>query len=164
MPNKIHTRHITLMQKTCDTLGHVLDSVSQEEATTYRDTPSANGQPGWTILEVVCHLRDFDGFFQDRAHMMLTFVCPQLPAYDHEELAIERAYNKQTLTQAYAELCASRRHFIEFFQSLDVNDWNHTGIHPERGHFTMLDAVMQVGLHDVDHLEQITRILRLGRQ
>lgn len=36
------------------------------------------------------------------------------------------------------------------------------GIHPKRGHFTMTDAVIQVGHHDCMHLEQITRILTAG--
>jgi hypothetical protein len=32
-------------------------------------------------------------------------------------------------------------------------------VHPERDSFTMIDSVQQVGLHDVTHIEQITRVL-----
>jgi len=48
---------------------------------------------------------------------------------------------------------------IAFFASLTPEQWARDGVHPEREGFTMTDAVMQVGLHDLDHLEQITRIL-----
>ena len=32
-------------------------------------------------------------------------------------------------------------------------------MHPERDSFCMTDALMQVSAHDLDHLEQITRVL-----
>jgi len=151
---KISKRHIILMEKSCAALGNVLKNVSQAEATTLRDGPD-----GWTIVEIVCHLRDFDGFFHHRAQMMLDQDNPTLPAYDHEALAIERDYNSQNLHQVYTELQTSRQSFIEFFKGLDSAQWQRSGIHPEAGPFGMLDAAMQVGIHDVDHLEQITRVL-----
>ncbi|MEM7028167.1 MAG: DinB family protein [Chloroflexota bacterium] len=154
MLSQIQQRHVALMQKTLDLLGNILQDVSQTDATTYRDGPD-----GWTTVEVVCHLRDFDGFFHHRAQMMKTQDNPQLPAYDHEQLAIDRKYNDQILTTVYGELVESRTQFITFFQDLTPAEWNRTGNHPERGSFTMTDAVMQVGLHDADHAEQITRIL-----
>lgn len=150
----IRRRHIGLMGKTRDTLRNITSGITQETATTYRDSGD-----GWTVLETLCHLRDFDGFFQHRAQMMLEQEHPQLPAYDHDALVIEREYNKQDLQAVMQELNDSRDAFIAFFQSLDEAGWSRTGIHPERGHFTMLDALMQVGLHDADHTEQITRIL-----
>lgn len=153
----IRARHIRLMRQMCDTLGNLLAPVSQKTATTYRD-PN-DGEKGWTVLEVLCHLRDFDGFFRGRAELMVRETHPQLPAYDHEALAIERNYNGQHLQEALDALVASRQKTVDFFQGLSESDWARTGIHPERDRFTMTDAVMQVGLHDVTHLEQITRIL-----
>jgi hypothetical protein len=152
--HKTRKRHIWLMSKTIDILGHILKHVTQEQAQTLRD-----GIEGWTVLEVVCHLRDFDGFFYGRAQQMLTETNPRLPAYDHEKLAIEQQYNAQDLAYVYDELVLSRRRVIAFFESLTDEQWDCVGVHPERGHFTMTDAVMQFGMHDVDHLEQITRIL-----
>jgi len=151
---KIRRGHIILMQKTCAALGHIVADISQEEATTLRD-----GADGWTIVEIVCHLRDFDGFFYDRAQMMVQQDNPMLPAYDHEALAIERQYNSQNLADTYAELQESRQRFVDFFQSLDDAQWERTGVHPESGPFGMLGSLMQVGIHDADHLEQITRVL-----
>jgi hypothetical protein len=154
---KLHRRHIQLMRNTLDILTHVLAPVSQETATTLRDR--RDGPKGWSVVEVICHLRDFDNIFRMRGEMICDQEYPNLPYYDHEVLAVERAYNNQQLSQVMAELTQSRLATIAFFEHLDDAAWERAGIHPERGHFTMTDAVVQVGTHDAIHLEQITRIL-----
>jgi uncharacterized damage-inducible protein DinB len=154
---QVQKRSIILMKYTIETLMNMLESVSQETATTFRDPNE--GDKGWTTLEVVRHLLDFDGFFLQRAQMMLEQTHPALPAYAHEALAIERSYNEEDLKESLEALYASRQRFIAFFSELTPEQWARTGIHPERASFTMTDAVMQVGLHDAIHIEQITRIL-----
>jgi len=156
----IHQRHIHLMQTTLDILGNVLAPVSQAVATSLRD--GHDGPKGWTIVEVVCHLRDFDLFFQHRAQLMVSQEYPTLPGYDHEALAVERNYITNDVHQAYTVLVESRRQFVEFFEGLTAAQWARAGIHPERGHFSMTDAVIQVSAHDCIHLEQLTRILNGG--
>ncbi len=153
----LRKRHVRLMRQTCDLLGHLLTAVDQTAATTLRD--AHDGPKGWTVLEVVCHLRDYDGIFRARAQRMLAEEYPALAPSDHKALAVERAYNAQDLRQVYAELVESRQETIELFKGLDEEDWARAGLHPERGHFTLTDAAVQVGTHDVIHLEQITRIL-----
>jgi hypothetical protein len=84
---------------------------------------------------------------------------PTLAPYDHETMAVEREYNRQDLRTVYEELTHSRQQTVAFFSSLTGAQWERAGVHPERGHFTMTAACLQVGLHEVGHLEQITRIL-----
>jgi hypothetical protein len=156
----IRKRAIGLMKNTADTLAHIAQGVSQQQATTLRDRN--DGDKGWTVLEVVCHLRDFDGFFRGRAQRILNEETPQFVRYDHEALAIEHNYNGQDLGMVLAELRDSRAKTVAFFEGLAPESWERAGVHPERGHFTMTDAALQVGMHDVTHLEQITRILAEG--
>jgi hypothetical protein len=151
---RIRQSHLNTMNLTARTLGHLLAPVSQEQATTLRDGPN-----GWTTVEVLCHLRDFDGFFRGRAEMMLAGGTPQLPAYDHEALAIERNYNAERLTDVYDALLRSREATHARFASLTPEQWELAGIHPETGYFTLTDAVRQVGTHDLTHIEQILKIL-----
>ncbi len=154
---RIRQRHISLMEQTLQTLSHVLRPVSQSTATTLRD--AHDGPKGWTVLEVLCHLRDYDGIFRHRAELMVREEYPHLPGYDHEALVRERNYNGQELRQVWAELAQSRQATVAFFRSLTDDQWPRAGVHPERGHFTLTDAVVQVGTHDCVHIEQITRIL-----
>ena len=152
--HQVRVRHIYQMKTTCLILEHVLKNISEDQAHDLHDGPE-----GWSIIEVVCHLRDFDEIFYNRAQMMLTQDHPQLPAYDHEAMAIEKKYQDEELAYVYYDLKASRERFVTLFESLTDEQWERTGIHPERDSFTMTDAVMQVGLHDISHIEQITRIL-----
>ncbi|MCA0354291.1 MAG: DinB family protein [Chloroflexi bacterium] len=146
--------HLPLMSRTLETLGHILARVSQQQATTLRD-----GADGWTVLEVVCHLRDYDRIFQDRASSMLEQDNPLFQSYNPDQLARERNYNASELHAVYAELCVSRTRYVEFFQSLSPEQWQRHGTHPKLGAFSLADALMQVTGHDLIHMEQITRIL-----
>ena len=142
---RMRANHIRLMGDTVAVLGYMLAGVDRTTATTLRD-PN-DGATGWTVTEVVCHLRDFDGFFQDRGRRIVAETYPALPGYDHEQLAVERVYNSQDVHQVYADLVASRRRFMELFRNLDEAQWERSGIHPERGRFTLYDALLQVGQH-----------------
>ena len=151
---QVRERQLSAMRLTCMVLGHILAPVSEEAAHDKRD-----GEDGWSVVEIVCHLRDFDGIFHDRARLMLAEESPQLPAYDHEAMAIDRGYQGETVADAYQQLRRSREGFIAFFESLTEAQWQRAGIHPEKGAFTMTDALMQAPAHDLDHIEQITRVL-----
>lgn len=150
----VRKRAIETMQLTCKMIGNVFQNISQETATTLRDGPD-----GWTALEVLCHLRDFDAIFQQRAQMILDEEYPKLPAYNQDELAIERNYNGENVEDVYRTLQESRQRFVAFFEGLTDEQWERAGVHPRVGHFTMTDAAMQVSYHDNLHLEQITRIV-----
>lgn len=154
---QVRERHIGAMRLSCDILGHILQGITNERARALRDGPE-----GWSIIEIVCHLRDFDEIFYRRAQMMQAQAQPQLPAYDHEAMAIERAYQQEEMADALHALKRSRERFISFLAALTPEQWERDGVHPERDSFTMTDAAMQVGLHDLDHLEQITRVLAQG--
>ena len=148
---------IRLIQNSVKVYGHILRTITQEQAASWRDQNDAPN--GWSVLEVLAHVADFDGFFYHRAQMMLEQDYPQLPAYDHNVLAIELAYNQQDKDEVYARLVESRVRFVEFFENLSDDQWGRAGVHPERGHFTLLDALVQVATHDTTHLEQMTRII-----
>ena len=150
----VQERHLLMMAKTCAILQNILHNLDAGHATSLRDGPQ-----GWNTVEVLCHLRDFDTIFRERAALMLQQDNPALPAYDHEALVIERAYSKQNLHTVLAQLVASRQKSLEFFGALTEAQWNRPGLHAERGPITLNDIVVQFGMHDLDHIEQITRIL-----
>lgn len=150
----LHKRIIDNMQKNVQILAHILTTINQEDARRWRD-----GADGWTILEVVCHLRDYDEIFLERGQLMVNQDTPTYPVYDHLALVVDKAYNDQDLTAVMSQLHDSRAHFIDFFTKLDEAQWQVEGNHVEHGRFTMEALAAHVSWHDANHLEQITRII-----
>jgi hypothetical protein len=140
--------------KTQTILGAVLRGVDQDSATGPRD-----GADGWTTLEVLCHLRDFELIWQARANRILTDDRPDLPAFDVAGLVIEKAYAQQDLTDVWAERTRLRQETVASLEGLTDEQWNRAGIHPRFGEMTLSDMAKQLTTHDVDHIEQIVRIL-----
>ncbi len=153
---KLRRRHVKLMKNTMIAIENLVAGLSQKDATTWRD-----GGDGWTVVEVLCHLRDFDGFFQHRIHLMLEQDNPELPSYDHDQIAIDRKYNEQPIEEVVAALKQSREQFIALFYSFNdsAEIFARRGTHPERGSWSIFDSLLQAGHHDVDHLQQLTRIM-----
>jgi hypothetical protein len=152
-------RLVDSLRQNDQVLGHVLRGVSQAQASTWRDGPA-----GWTILEVVCHLRDYDAIFRERGELMLGQQHPTFPVYDHLAMVVDRAYNQQPLAGVLAALTASREQTITFFAGLDAAQWARTGQHGEHGRYTMQSLAAHISWHDANHLEQITRIMRENRR
>lgn len=150
----LHTRTFNTLKLNLALLENIFQRVTAEQATTLRDGPN-----GWTPLEILCHLRDFDVIFRERGGQMLAEENPQFIKYDADKLAAERAYNQQTVAQALAEMKVYRTQLIAFFEPLAEEQWNRTGAHFRLGAFTMTDVLTHITWHDANHLEQLTRVL-----
>lgn len=143
-----------VMEQGLQTLTSIVNNHPDDQLTTYKD-----GGDGWTVLQVMCHLRDFEDVFYGRIKGMVTDDNPALPFPDPDEQAAENAYHEDNIHAVLATLTKTRREFIEYMKSLGESDWEQTGIHPTRGTFTPHDQLFLNTLHDSIHLEQITRIL-----
>lgn len=156
-------RLVDSLRKNDLVLRHILQGVSQEQAAAWRDGPEEPGGPeesgGWTILEVVCHLRDYDAIFRERGELMLTHDHPTFPVYDHLAMVVDKAYNQQPLEKVLMDLAASREVTVAFFAGLDGAQWVRTGQHVEHGRYTLQSLAAHISWHDANHLEQITRIM-----
>jgi uncharacterized damage-inducible protein DinB len=155
----MHTpgRHIGQMKRTPVILDAILRDVTQKQAQQATDGPD-----GWSVVEVVCHLRDFEKIFYNRAVQMLEEDQPTLQPFDHEALAVERDYASQNLAMVLKIWRDTRRQFIDLLKGLDADQWSRSGLHPEYDTITVLEQAMQVGTHDVVHIEQIVRALDLA--
>lgn len=153
-------RFLRALQQTPVILNGILHGVTQEQAATLRDpNPSASGGAGWTTTEVVCHLRDFETIFYERALLLLKEDRPEIPTFDADQLAVEGDYNNQNMRNALHAFHEARQKQVALFSEFTQQEWNRTGLHHRFGVITLLDHAVHVATHDVSHLEQITRIL-----
>jgi hypothetical protein len=152
-------RFIVDASRTPVILNGLLAGISQEQAMSATDGPD-----GWSVTEVIGHLRDFEGFFHGRAEQMLAEENPDLPAYDHEALAIERDYRHQDLRAMFDDWLTQRRGFLRLFAELSPEQFKRTGIHPENGQITVFDSLVQLTHHDLTHIDQVARCLELSER
>ncbi|MEO0563108.1 MAG: DinB family protein [Chloroflexota bacterium] len=143
------------MERVIPVYRQLTQNMSREEQRNLRD-----GGTGWTVVEVICHLRDFDGIFQQRAEMTLSQENAALPFPDPDRLARERNYNVLDASTALSQWEAARRRMMDVFQGIaDEDIWNKTAAHPKRGPFSLNDQLMLVPQHDMLHLAQLIKIL-----
>lgn len=141
-------------RKTHTLLETLLQGIDQQAATTLRD-----GEGGWNCVEITCHLCDFERIWQERARLIIAQDRPDLPVFDHEGDAIRNDYASQRLDQKWPERLELRRQSLAMMEGWTDEQWKRVGIHPEAGPITLLEMGMQMGNHDVDHAEQIARVL-----
>jgi hypothetical protein len=49
--------------------------------------------------------------------------------------------------------------FLSYLSGLDENAWMRTAQHPTRGSMTVMDLLFLLTWHDVNHIEQMVKIL-----
>ncbi len=150
----VRDKHLQMLEKTLQTWHSILAHVSQETATTLRD-----GTDGWTSLEILCHVHEFDLIFLQRAQSVLGGETPTFASYDVDALARERDYNARDLRQALAALDESRAVLLTFYRAVADDQWGMAGLHPEYGEQTLMKMLVQAAHHNIDHIEQMTRVL-----
>lgn len=135
-------------------LGAVLRGVTPERAREATDGPD-----GWSVVAVICHLRDYEEIFHQRATLILADDRPSLPTPNQDELARERDYASEDLGAAVAAFGANRRRFLDLLAGVTDEQWSRRGVHPRQGELALVEMATRVPLHDVNHIEQIVRAL-----
>lgn len=115
------------------------------------------GDELWSILEVVCHLRDTEQRAFGRIKQMVNEECPYLTGYDPATVAVESDYQSQSIDDALDAFEQTRREQIEFLRGLTDDQWQRTANHEEVGEITVQSMTTHMALHDSVHLAQISR-------
>jgi len=140
------------LRKTPPLLGLMLAGLDEAGSRALGD-----GLDSWSMLYIVCHLRDYERIVAARVEAILADDDPELPVADNAALIRAGDYDALSLAAVRADLRASREALIAHLASLDAADWQRPGHHPQQGAATLLDVAINTGLHDIDHLEQLAR-------
>lgn len=151
-----HTWMISNLKKSHLILGAFIKDINQEQAQQLRD-----GSDGWNILEIICHVRDYQEIFYGRLKRILEEDNPTFKVYDEvarEAMITERDYANQNLKTVFEDYCKTRENLISFLSELEEKQWQRVGIHPMLGEVDISVPIFHTILHDADHSEQIARI------
>ncbi len=119
------------------------------------------GDENWSVIQVICHLRDAEERALERMRAMRDQTEPFLPGYDQAQWAIERNYAAADLYGALAGFLKFRAQHIAELEALPPEGWERTGQHEEQGRITILAQTLHMVPHDAIHAAQIARQLGL---
>jgi len=115
--------------------------------------PASDG--GWSALDVLCHLRDWEEVFLERARAIIERDRPELPAYDDALWEIEHRYREQDPGATLARFSALRNEMVDLLAGLDARDWQREGNHGLLGPISVRWIAEYLAEHDRGHLDQI---------
>ena len=137
-----------------DTLQGLLSKVSEKDARSAK-----GGDENWSVVEVICHLRDAEEYTIQRVEAMRDKDNPQIIGYDQAALAQERKYNEADLESALKGFLSLREKLVTTLSALSSEDWERGGEHNENGHITIFTYMLHIVSHDAIHCAQIARQL-----
>ena len=118
------------------------------------------GDEGWSVVEVLCHLRDAEEQALERMRLMRDHDNPVIAAYDQDSWASERNYAAADLHEALAAFHRFRSQHIAELAQLSPQQWKRSGQHEEQGEITIADHTLHIAAHDAVHAAQIARQLK----
>lgn len=109
-------------------------------------------QPGhdgrWGVVEILCHLRDWELVVHDRVARLVAGDRPHLEDPDTSMWPLEHDYGAQDSLEVFAKLVAMRRALIERLRSLGPDAWARVGVLDGHGELSLHGFLEQVVAHD----------------
>jgi hypothetical protein len=134
-------------------LARLLKSVSPALA---RKRPA----PGkWSISEIVAHIADAELVGGYRIRAVLGAPGSQIIGFDQDVWVTALHYDTRNLRKSFEQYRNLRESNLTLLKTLAPEQWKHCGMHNERGAETIETIVRMFAGHDLNHFQQIERIL-----
>jgi hypothetical protein len=113
----------------------------------------------WSISEIVSHIADTELVGGYRTRAILGAPGAQIIGFDQDVWVTALHYDKQHVRKAFEQYRALREGNLALLKTLTPEQWKHHGMHNERGAETVETIVRMFAGHDLNHFQQIERIL-----
>jgi hypothetical protein len=134
-------------------LDHLVNAVPIAEL---RRRPAADK---WSAGEIAAHLADAEIVGAFRLRLILGSPGIAIVAYDQNAWVTSGHYDKRDPRQSVAQFRVLRESNLALLESLEPEQWQHYGVHAERGQESIEHIVRMFAGHDINHLQQIEKIL-----
>ena len=117
----------------------------------------------WSVAEIMAHLADAELAIAWRLRQVLANNAIPLQAYDQDLWAKTFNYAKRDPRVSLASYRTLREANLALLKSVPRKLWENYGVHQERGNESVSHVVKMVAGHDLNHLQQIEKILKPKR-
>jgi len=132
----------------------LLEGCTQEQA-----RAAKGGDENWSVVEVVCHLRDAEERGLERMRALRDDDNPFVAGYDQDEWARERNYAGADLREAFDAFLRFRATHLAELAALTPEQWERPGMHQKQGEINIWSHTLHLVAHDTSHAAQIARQL-----
>lgn len=113
----------------------------------------------WSVAEILAHLADVEIVIGWRMRSILGAPGTPVQAFDQSAWVISGHYEKRDPGESIELHRVLREANLALLQSLSPDQWKLYGQHPERGQESIEHIVRMLAGHDINHIQQIERIL-----
>jgi hypothetical protein len=113
----------------------------------------------WSVAEILAHLADVEIVIGWRIRSILGAPGTEVQAYDQNAWNVSLHYDKRDPRKDLVQQRILREANLALLKTLTPAQWKLFGIHSERGQESVEHTVRMIAGHDVNHIQQIERIL-----
>ena len=114
----------------------------------------------WSVAEIVAHLADVEIVIGWRMRSILGDPGTAVQAYDQNAWLTAGHYEKRDPWKSIELHRVVREANLALLKTLSPEQWKQFGQHAERGQESIEHIVRMVAGHDINHIQQIERILK----
>ncbi len=148
---------IAMQREAPRTLAKLIESVA-ETRLSLRPTPGK-----WSVTEILAHMAEDELSSSWRYRQMLEHDGSELLGFDQDMWARLGNYASWNSREALEMFRLLREANLRMFAQLTPGQWQRHGVHSERGKLTVQELCRHMATHDVNHIEQVRRILDRGQ-
>jgi len=117
--------------------------------------------PGkWSVTQIIMHLAEDELTSTWRYRQILEHDAPDLMGFDQDLWAELSDYSSWEPQDALALFRLLREANLKMFAQLRPEQWDRHGVHAERGKLSVRSLCRHMAAHDINHINQIRRILK----
>ena len=113
----------------------------------------------WSVSEILAHLADSEIVVGFRLRQILATPGTPIVAVDQDSWVRSGHYEKRAPGKSVEQFRVVREANLALLKSLTPQEWKHYGMHSERGKETIEQTLRMYAGHDLNHVQQIERIL-----
>jgi hypothetical protein len=110
---------------------------------------------GFSVVEHVCHLRDFNGIYLERVKTVARSSLPIIESVDGTALAETRRYRQQSFESALDDFVLGRKKLCSYVARLRPETRTRCGVRDGKCRMSIEDLLYEVANHDGEHMLEL---------